>query len=157
MKFLTQPYKALVNCPCNLTSSHAYCSLFLPQTPFLVSHGCHGLLDQGLSYALLSHLDYNCPIPCPPKSVTTVFIASCTWPSMVHIRDVIKVCFSVRNHIGLHSSLKSWLIVGIQIVDEWIQELSSMSNGRMMTENIKRIGRKWEGKLNMLGENKSCS
>lgn len=39
-----------------------------------------------------------------------------------------------------------------QKMNEWTQELSSMSNGRMMIENIKRIGRKWENKLNMLGE-----
>lgn len=39
-----------------------------------------------------------------------------------------------------------------QKMNERTQELSSMSNGRMMIENIKRIGRKWESKLNMLGE-----
>ena len=32
------------------------------------------------------------------------------------------------------------------------QEISRMSKGRMMIENIQRTGEKWKGKLNMLGE-----
>lgn len=98
INFLTQP---LMNCACNLALQISPAQIFsCHRAPFLLPNGHHTLPDQGPLYVLLP-CHRIAPPHTSPMLLLQVFIAPCICPSIVLITDIIKVCFSIRNHACL--------------------------------------------------------